>query len=390
MLTNLHLLFIARQGYWTQEKEVAPKHLILYVLPYLAWSVFLLGAYFFFKTEVLNFLASYQFYGLFSYLKLSEYLLYLIVPLGIFYEVVYLVKAKTLETMQLFFAVPRGQLAWLVLVRNFLIVLPALVAGLFFNTWLPYLLFILGHYISFPLVRVYYRFLTNRTKYPRNFGSDIRYIRTVVDDLSLLKCFLLPLASLLLFFLWARTGSDLDLLSPNKTSPIFTAIFIGSVVFYPKSPSYLFLSLWQDFPYLQVLRLNLVNFLWPKLVMMALLSYSLVAVPFLVFYTYQGASLWQLGVLALCLFLVYSLLQSFQWRESLFFKGKHFVHAKEIEHYRLPLVYYLRRLLLSLSLTTVAFIFTRQFSLLSLLSFVLASLVIQVINYRFFFKHYQY
>lgn len=390
MLTNLHLLFIARQGYWKEEKEISPKYLWLYLLPYLAWSVLLLLLSLFFKSEVLSFLATYPFLATISYRQLTEVLLYLIVVVGIVYENSYLIKTKTLETMRLFFAMPTGQLAFLLWLRNGVIILPALVAGFFFKPWLPLFLFILTHLLSLPLIKSYYQLTNRQLMKAWHWGSDWSYIRTVVDDLSLLKAFFLPLASLLLFFLWAKTGSSLELFNPSKTAPVFTALFVGSLVFYSKSPSYLFLSLWQDFPYLQVLGLNLMTFLVSKLLLMSVLSYGLVALPLLFFYAYQGASFGQMTCLALALFLVYGLLQSFQWRESLFFKDKRFVHAKEIETYRLPLIYYLRRLGLSLALTAFAFLFARHLSVSLLAGFVSFSLVIQVINYGLFFKHYQY
>lgn len=390
MFANLHLLFIARQGYWKEEKEITPKHLWLYLLPYLAWSVFLLLLYFCFKSEVLGFLSHYQFYGIMSYRQLSEALLYLIIVIGIAYENFYLIKTKTLETLRLFFAVPATQLAGLIWLRNLLIISPALVAGFFFRVWLPVVLFIITQLLSFPLLKVYHGLTTQEVVVSKRWGSDWGYIRTVVDDLTLMKSLLLPLASLLLFFLWTRTGSDLDFLNPQKTSPIFTALFVGGLVFYAKSPSYFFLSLWQDVPYLQVLGLNLTTFLASKLLLMSLLSYGLVALPLSIFYVYQGATLWQTLFLDCSLFLVYGLLQSFQWRESLFFKGKRFVHAKEIETYRLPLIYYIRRLLLSLSVTAFAFTFARHFSLSLFIGFTLVSIGIQAINYRFFFSQYHY
>ncbi|MGT2926964.1 hypothetical protein [Streptococcus cuniculipharyngis] len=390
MLTNLHLLFIARQGYWKEEKEISPKHLWVYLLPYLAWSAFLLFLYLFFRSEVLTFLASYQFLGPISYRQLTEVLLYGSVLVGISYENFYLVKTKTPETLGLFFAVPAGQLALLLWWRNAIIILPALVAGLFFTPWLPLLLFVVTQTLSFPLLNRFYR-LGQSLQLSRNWASDWQYIRTVVDDLTLIKAALLPLASLFLFFLWLRTGSDLDFLNPTKTSPLFTALFVGSLAFYAKSPAYYFLSLWQDFPYLQVLGLNLTRFLLPKLLGLALLSYGLVALPFLVYYgCWQGADLGQMLSLALALWLLYGLLQSFQWRESLFFKGKYMAHAKEIEAYRLPLVYYVRRICLSLSLTAFAFLFARQTSLPLFIGFALVSLVVQALNYRYFLKQYHY
>ncbi|TWT09922.1 hypothetical protein [Streptococcus sp. sy004] len=385
MLANLHLLFIARQGYWQDKEEVKPGQFWLYLFPYLFSSILIFISFLLVKEKIIGLLDGYSFYGLMSYLKLTKYILYAIIPLGIAYENFYLVKNQTKETFHLFFGINRWSWSLLVLLRNSVIILPALTLGLFFQPVLTICLFLASHFLSFPLLSRYQFWQRNRWTTSQTMGQ-LTYIRSVVDDLTLLRAFLLPLSSLLLFLVWEFSlGKSVTLLSQ---SPVSLAFFLGTIAYYSKSPIYYFLALLKDMPYLKVLRLNLTSFFLPKLLLMAALSYLLVAVPVLFFLIWKGASLsyslsWAGILLVVCL-----TLQGFQLREVIYFKEMRFMLAKEIDSYRLPMSYYLKRWLISLSMSLVGVLLLKYSSFYLLVAVGCLCLLSQFINYSYLIRRY--
>lgn len=327
---GLTLLFLSRQGYWTSEKTIASQSLWQYCYPLFLSTAGVLLLFLSSKNLVLSFLRDGHFFQLFSYEQLALWLIGFVLVAGVAYENYFTLKCLTRETLSLFFGIGKLEFRTLLLVKNSLLVLPVLVASLFFDRiWEVLFLFVANHVLSVVLLSL----ITSRQWKAPNFGLDVAYLLSVLDGVSLLKLLCKPLLSLSTFWLLYQFYPEYFGFSLSR--PSIAALFIGFLAYQAKGLSYYVFALTRDLPYLKVAGLPLALWLRRLLALTLALSFLPSLLPVLVMGVYQAWSLWEIFCVFWVLLTTFLGLQGYQLKASLYFNDKAVSSVREVELYRL-------------------------------------------------------
>ncbi|MDO5078154.1 MAG: hypothetical protein Q4D67_00810 [Streptococcus minor] len=339
IIDGLYLLFVARQGYWDSSNKVNFKEFWKYIYSYFLISFLLLLCLPFLKDHIINFLQSHRFLSIISYEVIFLAIFYLLIPFGLAYENFYVEKSNTPDTFRLFFNVSNKQFSHLLLYKNSILMLPAMVISLFFfNPWITVLLFLMVHFLSQKFSKV----LLDISAPKIHFGSDLSYILSLLDIVSFIKTVGIPIISVGVFMvLFVYQPEFLALQFTTFNQLLLSSLFLGTVFYSSKGFPYLFLSLINDLPYMKAIGLDTERFIHSKMFFLLTINFLTGLIPLAVFLIYQQFSIFQ--TLCLCLGLLFSYLamQGFQMREALFFKDKYIKNIKELEVYKFPLKHHI-------------------------------------------------
>lgn len=326
----LHLLFIARQGYWNEDAAISFRQFGAYIYHYLGISILLvIGMHSVGKT-VFDSLSEMRIGGVVSADILVKGSVFSVILLGTIYENMHVHRSNTQETVRVFFNVTDVVFALGLWLKNIIIVSPALVIGAFINPLLTGIVFHIGHVLSFR-------------KWTGHRGKNDRLIKrvtywyplTVMDKSAVLKALFVPVVSLGLIIL--LIPDQFVIVSDNVYVDLFsTAFFLGIMVFNTKGLVYYFLALIQDLSYLKATGIDVHLFLRRKLCQLMCLNVGVTLIPLGLYAKGQGVSMGQFGCLVLMFCLVFLAIQSIQIHNALFFKEKQLRHSKELDSYRLP------------------------------------------------------
>ncbi|KXT73049.1 hypothetical protein STRDD10_01645 [Streptococcus sp. DD10] len=331
---SLTLLFLSRQGYWSDSKEVQGVSLTQLTYKYLLSSLGLIFLFAIAKEEVYSILKNYRMWNLLSYFELAQLLVPAILVLGIVYENIYVLTTKTMSTMKLFFNISDKEFFGILLVKNFIIVSPLLVIISFYNIVLgsfsSLLILLLNGVVYFSNIRLFS--LKHKTSY------NLSYIFSVMDIWVFLKTLLAPVFSTIVFmFMLVFVPQLLKIEITHNIDILSTALFSGTVFFGSRGLNFYFLSLNKDLPYLQAIQIDLKNFIKVRVGFLSIISWGLPAVSITIFLWYVQYSILQISIFLLGMLFAYLLCQSTQFIEALIFKQYEFKDAKELDAFSLPI-----------------------------------------------------
>lgn len=264
---GLYLLYLARQGYWTDDEEAGFRPFAFYLAPFVLSALGIGLVLPFVKEQVSAFLAGQDFYGLLSYETIAVGLMLLIVSAGPAYENYFVLTGKTLETFSLFFGIKGARLHVLLLVKNTLLILPILVLSFFVQSWLVWGFFLVSHGLSLRALSFY---LAHPLRLPRLSGH-LAYWLSVIDGVSFVKLLVKPILSLILFLVIYQVYPAY--FSTSIDHPFLVALLIGLVAYQSKGLAYYFLVLVKDLPYLKISGLRVEGWLYRQLVFLLSLGF---------------------------------------------------------------------------------------------------------------------
>lgn len=154
-IDKLYLLFVARQGYWESSSKVNFKEFWKYIYSYFLISLLLLLCLPFLKGNIILFLKNYRFLNVISYETIFLVIFYLLIPVGLTYENFYVEKSNTPDTFRLFFNISHKQFSHLLLCKNTILILPAIVVSIFFfSPWITTGIFLSVHFLSQKMSKI--------------------------------------------------------------------------------------------------------------------------------------------------------------------------------------------------------------------------------------------
>lgn len=382
-VTIVYLLLVARQGYWETKEKIVFSSFVRYLLPSFVTSLGLFVTYLSMGTELLTFLRLNHFLGVMTYDQLLQFILYVLAPIGIILENAAVFRAKTAESFRLFFNTSSRQLFFGLLIKNFIVFLPFLVASLFFNWFVLILLFILVHFTSL----LFLNRSVSLTLPSLNLSPNLAYLLSKVDILSLLRIHMVPIISTAIFMVvYTYYPSFLGLNFTTAKSSLISGLFLGSTFYTSKGVVYFFLAVNHDLPYLKVMGLDPKIFLRRYILPALLFGFVIPCIPFAVFCNLAGFSLTSLAQVLLSMLLLYLFFQGMQMREALFLRRFHFHSVKEVESYKFSMKH---RLILSSS-NLVFFLMYLGLKKVPILFFPLVMLIIALFLVMSFVYHYRY
>lgn len=260
----MYLLFIARQGYWSNDTEVSKKSLFkltyIYILIGGLLVLFLLP----FRTHFRDFMESLHYFEMISYYLIIIYGLYIIISIGIVYENYHIIKSNTINSLLIFFNTNKKQLLYLIYIRNIVIIFPALVFLTFFECIRPWLIFTVVHFSSlFTIKKIFHLIGRKQTHtqvlYVSKFVVYARYIYSGLGLAFFMKSTLIPIISLSIFAIVQSFYGDI-VTSLTFLNDFLSGVLIGAIIFQSKHYSFAFLCLNQDLPFFKTLGISVPKF----------------------------------------------------------------------------------------------------------------------------------
>ena len=100
---ELLLVFLSRQGFWSDDKNISNKNLFLLTYQYIVLSILIFLMMILLKENITNLLSNLFFSDIVSYFNILFYSLYIIIFVGIIYENFYFIKCNSISTFNIFF-----------------------------------------------------------------------------------------------------------------------------------------------------------------------------------------------------------------------------------------------------------------------------------------------
>lgn len=124
---ELLLVFLSRQGFWSDDKNISNKNLFLLTCQYIVLSILIFLMMILLKENITNLLSNLFFSDIVSYFNILFYSLYIIIFVGIIYENFYFIKCNSISTFNIFFRFTLKKIWLLNYLKNLIVILPALI-----------------------------------------------------------------------------------------------------------------------------------------------------------------------------------------------------------------------------------------------------------------------
>lgn len=326
---ELTLLYIARQGYWSDSKISESNRVWTYIYPMLLsstaiWLIFLSQ-----KELILSLLNKRGQLIPLSYQTMLLGLVLLALTVGIAYENYFVALNKTKESLLLFFNLTARRFQGLLFLKNLLLALPFLILGSYFYPRLFLKIFLVSHFLSFPFCR----WLTGIRGKRKPTVSFFNYLNSLVDLVSLLRLLIRPAVQLSIFIVVYQVYPAYFLIPLPQ--PWVMAIFVGVLAYQANGLAYYALALNRDLPYLSAIGLNVEKWLRHFIFQTMMLPFVMSLFPIMFLSFLEGWSMRQLFLVIALLACAYLAQQGCQLLDSLYFKGKDLATVREVEAYRL-------------------------------------------------------
>ena len=341
---ELLLVFLSRQGFWSDDKNISNKNLFLLTCQYIVLSILIFLMMILLKENITNLLSNLFFSDIVSYFNILFYSLYIIIFVGIIYENFYFIKCNSISTFNIFFRFTLKKIWLLNYLKNLIVILPALIFLSFYNIMCPIVLVTITHILSYYFINKYYHikingfsfFLSNNNKLNKLYVS-IKYLTAVMRYKDTLKYLLTPIFSILILVLIEKYDKDI-MLFQNYYSAFFSGLIFSSIFFSSKLPSSVFFSLNLDIPYLKILDINIKKLIWKYVNYISLFQIFLTVIIFKIisdyFFSLDGKIIYILLFSLIVGFLFMSLIQL---KQSFYYKSISLSSPHELEAYKLPI-----------------------------------------------------
>lgn len=359
----MYLLFIARQGYWSNDTEVSKKSLFKLTYRYILIGLLLLLFLLPFSSHFRNFMESLQYFEMISYYLIIIYGLYIIVSIGIVYENYYIIKSNTINSLLIFFNTNKKQLWFLIYIRNMVIIFPALVFLTFFEGIRPWLIFTVIHFSSLFTIKEIFPFISRKPKnkqslylskfYASKFVVYTRYIYSVLGLSFFLKSTFIPIISLSIFAIVQSYYGDV-VTSLNFVNDFLSGVLIGAIIFQSKHYSFAFLCLNQDLPFLKILGISVPKFTNNIIKALNFIQVSGVLISFLVWnILYFNWGFFTLFPIFIGMIFSFCLINTNQLMLAKELRKYKFREYYELEAFKLPLSQHIPRYLMNTYVTMI-------------------------------------
>lgn len=328
---ELTLLYIARQGYWSDAKTAESKQVWAYIYPMLLSSAMIWVVFLSQKELVLSLLNRRGQLIPLSYQTILLGVVLLALTVGIAYENYFVALNKTRESLLLFFNLTTRRFRGLLFLKNLLLALPFLVLGSYFYPGLFLAIFLISHFLSFPLCQ-WVIGIRGRSKPTLTAYS---YLGSLIDSVSLLRLLIRPAVQLSIFIVVYKFYPAYFLVPLPQ--PWVMALFVGLLAYQPKGLTYYAVALNKDLPYLSAVGLVVEKWLRNFIFQTMVLPFVVSLLPVIVLFFLEGWSIGELLLVVSLLACSYLAQQGCQLLDSLYFKGKGLATVREVEVYRLSI-----------------------------------------------------
>lgn len=357
----MYLLFIARQGYWSNDTEVSKKNLFKLTYIYILTGGLLVLFLLIFRTHFRDFMERLHYFETISYYLIIIYGLYIIVILGIVYENYYIIKSNTINSLLIFFNTNKRQLLYLIYIRNIVIIFPALVFLTFFEGIRPWLIFTVVHFSSlFTIKKIFPLIIRKQTHTQILYVSKTvvytRYIYSVLGLAFFLKSTLIPIISLSIFAIVQSFYGDI-VTSLTFFNDFLSGVLIGAIIFQSKHYSFAFLCLNQDLPFFKTLGISVPKFTNNIVIILNLIQVISVLISLLLwnlfYFNWFVNTLFPISVGMILSFCLVNTNQLMLAKELRNYKFREYY---ELEAFKLPLRQHIPRYLMNAYVTMIVII----------------------------------
>lgn len=373
---QLLILFLARKGFFTKDKEGKCESLWEVIFRYLLFSLLF--------SIVFLALASNPMiiYKDFPIIK-ESYFLYLFVSLliimvvGIFYEDFYFFKTNTDKTLKVFFGFSDVKVIIIAILKNFIITSPLFVLlsglnSLYINKRLCpiIIIFLVMSFTSYGLNYLIYNTsigLSKNKRYKKNFyikKLDIysSYYLSIIPFKFLCTNIGVSIVSILLLFIAQKIGGQLNFFISNENNKyFFTTLFISTMIFTGKNVSLGVVLLNKDIDYIKTLTANIHFYFWSLFIV----GYIVILIPVGLFYVsflvYIKATVTNIIYAMIAIILSYTIITLIQFYQGLKIKDIKFKNYYNFLNYKLPISVKIYQIIFSIT-CLLANIFYNKFS----------------------------
>lgn len=334
---ELLIIFLARQGYWTDKDTVSYSNLLKLIFRYIASSFIIVFIMLFFKNEISTKLKLMELFHIKGYLEISIYISLAIIVIGTIYENYFLVKNNSISTMNIFFNISFNRLGFLILAKNSIIMFPLISFLLFYIPVLVIAVTVFANYTSIKLIK----YLVNRIRVKRYeilIKKNIltKYVVETISIINVLKYCLIPVCSMLIFFILKKNNNDIISNSTECIDMFFEGFFYGTIFFGTKNIPYLFFSIFNDLNYFKGLQMNF-KLILKKIIIISLVFPLIFYITAFVFISILlKVDINYIHMFILGMIMTYFMLNMVQMNQSLYFQDKKIRTINVLEKYKIP------------------------------------------------------